>query len=377
MHLEENLMIYTFSVYMPDSVKESLLNTLYSGFIGQGQKVDEFEFQFSEKFKILNTVSLNSGSSALRLALALIGVGPGDEVISTAYTMVATNTVILEQFAKPVFADISYENINILPEDIEHRITEKTKAIMCVHWGGYPCDMNEIHKVARDYNLSVIEDAAHALGAYYKNKPIGTISDYTAFSFQAIKHLTTGDGGMLSIKSPEKYREALRRRWFGIDRKNRKPTLIEDPVADIKEVGYKYHMNDIAATIGLEQLKNFDLNFKRRQYIAKIYREELIKTNKITLLENKNDRINANWMFAVHIQNRNRFIKFMQENGIGVTVHNWRNDRYSIFGGIKKDLLNLEKVNTTLVNLPLHPNLSDNDIDYILMKIKKYDKDKS
>ena len=201
---------------------------------------------------------MNSGTSALRLALALIGVGPGDEVISTPYTMVATNTAILEQYAKPVFADIKYHSINIDPADIGHRISDRTKAIMCVHWGGYPCDMDEIHKIASDYKIPVIEDAAHALGASYKNKPIGTISEFTTFSFQAIKHLTTGDGGLLSVKSESKFKEGLRRRWFGIDRANRKKTFIEDPVDDIKEVGYKYHMNDIAATIGLEQLKYFD-----------------------------------------------------------------------------------------------------------------------
>ena len=369
-------MISNFKVFIPESIKEPLLKTLFSGFIGQGQKVDEFEIEFSKKFDINNVVSLNSGTSALRLALALIGVGPGDEIITTPYTMVATNTVILEQYAKPVFADIKYETINIDSSDIEHRINNKTKAIICVHWGGYPCDMEEIHKIALDYDISVIEDAAHALGARYKKKTIGTISDYTAFSFQAIKHLTTGDGGMLSVKNNNKFNEAKRRRWFGIDRVNRKNTLKEDPIDDIKEVGYKYHMNDIAATIGLEQLKYFDMTFERRAEIANLYREELRDVVGITLLENKKDRVNANWMFAVHINNRNKFIKYMQSKRIGVTVHNWRNDRYSIFGGLRKDLPNLERVNESLINLPLHSGLSDDDISYIMSEIKKFSKDK-
>jgi len=365
-------MINPFSVFMPDSVKESLWKTLSSGYIGQGQKVDEFETQFSKKFGIPNVVSLNSGTAALRLALALIGIGPGDEVISTAYTMVATNTVILEQFAKPVFADISYENINIMPEDIEHRINEKTKAIMCVHWGGYPCDMDKIHKIADDYNLPVIEDAAHALGASYKNKAIGTLSDYTAFSFQAIKHLTTGDGGMLSVKDVNKFKEAVRRRWFGIDRLNRKTIITEDTIDDIKELGYKYHMNDIAATIGIEQLKYFDSNFNRRKEIAKKYRKELDGLQGIELLENKDDRANANWMFAIHVKERTKFINYMLSKQIGVTVHNWRNDRYSIFGGLKKDLPILERVNNTLVNLPMHADLSNDNVSYIIKEIKNY-----
>jgi perosamine synthetase len=354
---------------MPDSVKEPLLETLFSGFIGQGEKVDEFENEFSKKFRIPNVVSLNSGTSALRLALVLAGVGPGDEVISTPYTMVATNTAILEQFAKPVFTDIEYDSINMNPADIEHRITERTRAIMCVHWGGYPCDMDEIHKIASYYKIPVIEDAAHALGANYKGRPIGTLSDYTVFSFQAIKHLTTIDGGMLSINRKEKYDEAIRRRWFGIDRANRSNNLNEDPFGDIKELGYKYHMNDVAATIGLEQLKYFDMTFKRRSEIADIYRKGLGDINGIKLLEKKSDRINANWMFAVHVENRKGFLEHMKSKGIGAVVHNWRNDNYTIFGGLRKELSSLERVNRTLVNLPIHHNISDKEMNYILNEI--------
>lgn len=367
-------MINPFKVHIPESVKESLLETLFSGYIGQGAKVDEFEKEFSKKFAIENVVSLNSGTSALRLALALIGVKPGDEVISTPYTMVATNTAILEQFAKPVFADVKCETANINPDDIENRITEKTKAIMCVHWGGYPCDMDEIHKIARDNELPVIEDAAHALGSKHKNRPIGTISHFTTFSFQAIKHLTTVDGGMLSIMNKEKFEEAIRRRWFGIDRHKRKQSLDEDPVVDITEVGYKYHMNDIGAIIGLEQLKYFDKTFNRRAEVARRYREELDDIEGITLLENKKDRTHANWMFAIHVNKRNKFLTFMRSNGIGATVHNWRNDRYSVFGGKRKDLKNLERLDKTLTNLPLHHDISDDNIEYVIDNVKKFSK---
>ena len=364
-------MIEPFKVHVPESVKEPLLQIIFSGYIGQGPKVDELEREFSKKFGIKNSVALNSATSALRLALALIGVGPNDEVITTPYTMVATNTAILEQFARPVFADIQYETVNIDPNDIEHRITEKTKAIVCVHWGGYPCDMDEIRSIATRCDLPVIEDAAQALGAKYKGKPIGAISEYTAFSFQAIKHITTGDGGMLSILNDDKYKEAVRRRWFGIDRTNRKPSILgHDPTYDIKEVGYKYHMNDIAATIGIEQLKYFDSLFKRRAEIASKYREELRDVPGIKLLENKSDRIHANWMFAIRVDEREEFARAMRSKGIGVTVHNWRNDKYAIFGGLRKDLPNLEKVDQTLISIPLHHGLSDEEVDYIIETIK-------
>jgi len=357
-------MIEPFKVHMPASVKDELLKTLFSGYIGQGKKVDEFENNFSEKFNVKNVVSLNSGTSALRLALVLCGVKPGDEVISTPYTAVATNTAILEQFAEPVFADVQYETANISPESIKKKITPKTKGIICVHWGGYPCDMDEIHEIAEKYKIPVIEDACEALGSKYKGKQIGNISEYTCFSFQAIKHITTGDGGMLAIANNEKYEEAIRRRWYGIDRKKRD--------ADIIEAGFKYHMNDIAATIGIEQLKYFDSVFERRKKIVERYRAGLQDAKNVTLLENAKDRVNSNWMFAVHVLNREKFMEYMKANGIMVAVHNKRNDGYSVFGGPRKDLVNLEKLDRTLVNLPLHHALTDEEVDYIIEKVKNW-----
>lgn len=371
-------MIPIFYPHVPESSIDKLAEILRSRWIGQGPKVDEFEREFAKKFALQHVVSVNSGTSALRLALALIGVGPGDEVISTPYTTVATNTAILEQFAKPVFADVQYETANIDPNDIARHITEKTRAIICVHWGGYPCDMDGVRKIASEHDLPVIEDAAHALGAMYKRKPIGTISEFTVFSFQAIKHITTGDGGMLSITNRDKYEEALRRRWFGIGRDARKPSILgHDPTYDIKEVGYKYHMNDIAATMGLEQLKYFDFISERRAEIAKRYREELEGTKGIIFLENKQDRMHANWMFAIHVDRRTEFAKWMRSKNIEVSVHNWRNDKYTVFGGLRKDLPNLERLNNDLICIPLHHNLSDQDVDHIIEAIKGFGRNHS
>jgi len=364
--------IRMYCVHDPETVIDKFTETWRSGYVAEGPKVSEFEKEFAKKFNLEYVVALNSATSGLRLAYALACVGPGDEVITTPYTMVATNTTILEQFAKPVFADVQYETANIDPQDIEHRITEKTKAITCVHWGGYPCDMEEIHEIASDHGLPVIEDAAHALGSMYKDKPIGSISDFTVFSFQAIKHITTGDGGMLSVREKEKYEAALRRRWFGIDRAGRKPSILgHDPTYDIWEVGYKYHMNDIEATIGLEQLKYFDSIFQKRAHIAKIYGEELEDVSGITLLENKNDRVHANWLFTIYVERREKFAETMRAKGIEVTVPNWRNDKYTIFGGLRKDLPNTERIDKTLICIPLHPKLSDEDVSHIVRSIKK------
>jgi perosamine synthetase len=365
-------LIPVFYPHMPETAIEKVAETLRQRWLGQGPKVDEFEREFSARFKLKYVVSVNSGTSALRLSYAIAGVTPGDEVITTPYTAVATNTAILEQFATPVFADIEYESANIDPEDIEKRITEKTKAVVCVHWGGYPCDIDEIQKVASAHNLPVIEDAAHALGAQYKSRPIGSISDFTIFSFQAIKHITTGDGGLVSVIDKDNYEAAMRRRWYGIDRVRRQPsTLGHDPTYDIKEVGYKFHMNDIAATIALEQLNYFESLFERRAEIAKIYREELEGVPSLTLLENKADRIHANWLFAVHVKDRIKFAESMRAKGIEVYVQNYRNDKYTVFGGLRKDLPNLEKLNRDLICIPLHHRLSDEDVSYIVESIRE------
>ena len=374
MHMSETKprQIQMYYPYVPETAIEKVSEVLRNRWLGQGPKVDEFEKEFAKMFNLKFVASVNSGTSALRLAYAIAGVGPGDEVITTPYTMVATNTTILEQYAKPIFADIRYESANLDPEDIEHRITEKTKAIACVHWAGLPCDMDEIRKIAEDHDLPVIEDAAHALGGSYKDKPIGSISEFTIFSFQAIKHITTVDGGMLSTSSKEKCDEAVRRRWFGIDRAARKPSILgHDPTYDITEVGYKYHMHDVAATLGLEQLKYFKETFKRRAEIAKIYREELSKAPKLTLLENKSDRVHANWMFAVHVKDREDFARKMKANGIEVAVHNWRNDKYTIFGGLRSDLPNTKRLDDDLICIPLHPKLTDEDVNYVINNIKR------
>jgi len=362
--------IVMFYPSIPKEAPEKVAEVLRSRWVGQGPKVDQFEKEFCKKLQIENAIFVNSCTSALRLALSTIGVGPGDEVISTPNTMIATNTVILEQFAKPVFADIQYETMNIDPDDIEHRITEKTKAIECVHFGGYPCDMDEIHKIAKDHDLPVVEDAAHALTATYKGNPIGSISDFTAFSFQAIKHITTIDGGMLCVKDKENYESVRRRRWFGIPRDKRKNTPL-GKVYDVFEIGYKYNPNDIAATIGLEQLKILDSVVERRHEITKRYREELDGIKGTTLLENKNDRKSGDWLFTIHVDRRLKFAERMRSKGIEVEMHNFRNDMYTIFGPLRKNLPNMEKAQETAINIPLHNHLTDDDVDYIIKTIKK------
>jgi perosamine synthetase len=363
--------IPVFYPFIPEEAIEAVGGVLRSRYVGQGPKVEEFEKSLGEAIGNPLVASVNSGTSALRLALAIIGVGPGDEVITPAQTSQATNMPILEQLAKPVFADVRYESCTLDPEDIAHRITKKTKAIICVDFGGYPSDLDEIKKVARESGVPLIEDAAHALGAEYHGKKVGGLCDFTVFSFQAVKHITTGDGGAIAVLDKKQFDEAVRRRWYGIDRASRKFSYLGiDPSFDITEVGFKYHMNDIAAAMGLVQLNHLDEVLARREEISSRYREELSPLHGIELFESKSDRRSSNWVFAVHCKNRLGFAKKMWENGVEVSVVNWRNDKYTVFGGLRKDLPNTDRIYRDYLALPLHCKLTDDQVDKVVRAVK-------
>ncbi len=360
-----------FNVNISKKAIELVVETLKSTFVSEGKRVREFEEKLAKNLGVVNPVAVNSGTSALHLALTVAGVKEGDEVILPPQTFVATGLVILMQKAKPVFVDIQYETGNIDPMSIEKKITEKTKAIIPIHWGGYPCDMDEINDIAKKYNLIIIEDAAHALGAVYKGRPIGSISRFTAFSFQAIKHLTTGDGGALCCLCEEDYNKARKLRWFGIDREKDNPSILGERVYDLKEVGYKYHMNDISASVGLGNLEDFKKNFERRQEIAKLYRKELKNVPGLKLLEYKDDRISAYWLFTILVKKRENFIRKLKSYGIPSSVVHQRIDKNSVFGGIKEDLCNQAKFDRDQISIPIHPGLSNEDVEFIIKGIKK------
>lgn len=364
-------MIYLYNTYINENAFEEVNKVLQSTFLSEGKLVKEFEEKLSSVLGSINPVAVNSGTSALHLALVLADIKEGDEVICPAQTFVATALAVLYQKAVPIFADVQYETGNIDPESIKSKITEKTKAIIPVHWGGYPCDMDEIISIANNYNLIVIEDAAHAPGAIYKGRAIGTISDYTCFSFQAIKHITTGDGGAVCCKNIDKAKEAITRRWFGIDRANSKPSILGEREYDLSLLGYKYHLNDYSATLGIANLENFNERLKRRRAIANLYKQKLGKVPGIKLFEEKTDRLSAYWLFGMHVENRENFIRALKSKNIMTSVVHQRIDRNIVFGGLKEDLINQAKFDQTKIHIPIHDGLMDNDIDKIINTIKK------
>lgn len=364
-------MVNIFNSYIDKKAYSKISSVLNSTFLSEGKIVKQFEDQLTKKLGLKNPVTVNSGTSALRLALDLAGVSSGDEVITTPQTFVATALAILYQRAKPIFVDIQYETGNIDPKQIEKKITKKTKAILIVDWAGYPCDLDEIKKIAKKYKITVIEDAAHALGATYKNKPIGAISPLTCFSFQAIKHVTTGDGGAVTCLDKKIARKGFAKRWFGIDRINSTPSILGERQYDISEIGYKYHLNDYGAVLGLANLLNFKNRLNNRRKIALQYKKELAKINGIKLFDYKKDRQSAYWLFGFHVERRVDFIKAMKDRQITTSVVHQRVDHNSIFGGRTKGLINQERFDQTQINIPIHDSLSKRDIDHIINSIKK------
>ena len=361
--------INIFSPHMPQSVIDVAAKTLKNKWLNVGPETKLFEEAFAAKFDIKFAVALNSCTSALRLAYAIAGVEPGDEVITPAFTMVATNTSILEQFASPVFADVNYETANIDAADIEHRITRKTKAIVCVHNLGYPCDLKELKEIALEHGLALIEDCAHSIGATYQDKYIGHNSSFACYSFAAVKHITTGDGGMLATNSENIFEKANRRSWFGMDRKKR-DELTGKYSEDILEVGYKMRMNSFLAAMGREQLRYIDGILAQRREKAKIYDEELQRTRGITLMKYGLDRKSAYFLYPIHVERRLKFLETMRIKGIELNVQSYRNDVFSIFGKQRKDLPNTNRIDEDFICLPIHEDLTLEDLQYIIDALK-------
>ncbi len=362
------------SIFKPFVSRESIdlvEKTLKSGFINEGKNVIKFEKLISSVLEIKKPLTLNSCTSALHLALILSGIKKNDEVILPAQTFVASATSVLMCGAKPIFADINLDDGNISLESIKKKITNKTKAIIAVHWAGYPCDLTEINNLAKKHNITVIEDAAHALGAKYKGKIIGNISDYTCFSFQSIKHLTTGDGGLISLKRNFDFNKCKRIRWFGIDRQKTKFNKLNVRNSEIFELGYKYHMNDIAAAIGIGNLMNFKKNQKKRVRLANLYHENLKNITGLTQLKYKKNRQSAWWMYNFKVEKRDKFIKMLQKNNIEYSAVNTRIDLNPLFKTSRAFLNNQNQFDKTQLSLSTDPNKSIKDAEKAINVIKR------
>ena len=360
-------MIPLVKPYFPprEELMPALEEILYSGYVATGQPV----FDFEDKFKVYigndNIISVHSGTDALHLAYILAGVKPGDEIISTPMTAEPTNTSIAMVGAKVVWGDVDPTNGLLDPKSVRKLITEKTKAIVMVHYAGMVCDMDEFNKISEEFNIPIIEDAAHAMGSKYNGKMTGCNSAYTIFSLQAIKHMTTVDGGFLAMRDGSQMDRARRLRWFGLSKDK---SRLDN---DITEVGYKYAMNNVNATIGLCQMKH--INDVIGTYIdnGKFYDKTLKGIPGVQLVRYNNNTECSYWLYTMKVERRDDFCKMMEANGILASQLHHRSDTHSIFKESKRELPGMEEWYANFVHIPCGWWVSKEDREKIVEIIKK------
>ena len=356
-----------FRVFFPPAevLMPRLEEVLYSGQISEGKPVYKFERRFSDFVGLPNVLSFYSGTAALHTALILAGVQAGDEVISTPMTAEPTNMAICHAGGKVVWADVDPANGNLTAASIAEQLTERTRAIMVVHYGGIPAPMHGIRAVAERAGIPVIEDAAHALGARYGNRPIGTSSEYTMFSLQAIKHMTTVDGGMLACKDPDDLPKGRTLRWFGIDRQASRTEV------DVCSVGYKYHMNNVNATIGLAQLDHIAPILARHIANGQHFDQALRGIPGLQLCTWDEAAEPSYWFYTVLAERRDDLGRYLTDHGIGNSQAHKRNDLHSVFSSSRRELPGLDSYYPRMLHIPCGWWVSNEDREFIVDTISR------
>lgn len=367
-----------FKVFMSKDVLEPLNNVLMSGYITQGSKVDEFESKLRTYFNNEYVLTVNSATSGLTLALRLLDLDRGDEILTPSLTCTATNWPILNHGLKIKWVDVDPETANVNLDDLKSKLSPTTKAIQVVHWAGYPVDLDAL-VVIQDYcketygfRPMIIEDCAHAFGAEYKGAKLGNHGNICVFSLQAIKHLTTGDGGLIILPNEEMYNRAKLLRWYGIDRSKRSQGKDFRMENDIVEWGYKFHMNDINATIGLYNLPHIDGLLKKNRANADYLYSRLRDVPGITLLENRDDRKSSWWLFTIRVDRKDEFIQQMSSKSIMVSQVHKRNDGHTCVSDFKTSLPLLDEFEKEIVCLPVGWWLEETDLEYMVNEIKNF-----
>jgi len=393
-----------FLVFGAPDIREEEINevveTLKAGWLSTGPRVARFEDDFKNYIGCKHAIALNSCTAGLHLALEIAGIGAGDEVITSPLTFASTVNVIIHQGATPVFIDVEKETGNIDPQKIEEFIKKNcefnpktgqltnrqtgqlVKAIIPVHLYGRPCRMDEIMKIAKENNLLVIEDAAHALEAYYKDEKIGTIGDFSVFSFYATKNVVTGEGGMITTNNDEWAKKLRVLRLHGLSRDAWKRYSAEGFTPyDILYPGYKYNMMDLQAALGVHQLKRVEENLKIREKYFRMYNQAFTEIPEIeTPTEEKNIR-HARHLYTILLRleklkcDRNEFAHALQAENIGIGIHflvlHLSSYYRKRFGYKRGDLSSAEYISDRTISLPLSTKLTEEDINDVIKAVKK------
>jgi dTDP-4-amino-4,6-dideoxygalactose transaminase len=372
-----------FKVFMSETAAPEVAKVLNSGYVGQGPKVEEFENNLKDFFDVDYLLTINSATSAEHLALHMLkkphtdwpGIEEGDEVLCTPLTCTASNWPVLANNMKIRWVDIDEKTLNMDLDDLERKISPRTKAIMLVHWGGYPNDLDRIKQIQQKckdlhgFKPAVIEDCAHSIGSRYKGKLIGNHGNLCTFSFQAIKHVTSVDGGVLLLPHKDLYNRGKLLRWYGIDREgDRKDFRCE---ADVIEWGFKFHMNDVMATVGIENLKHANEIIEKHKSNAAFYDKELQNVSGVTLLERKPGFESSFWIYSMLVEKRADFMKHMKDHGIAVSQVHERNDKHTCVKEYRSPLPTLDKTIGSVISIPVGWWVTEEERQYIVDCIKK------
>ncbi len=363
-----------FKPYFDSDEIEEIQRVLDSGWVSQGPKVKELEAKLAEYLGVRHVIAVTNGTSALHLSLLSIGIKEGDEVLVSDYTFLATGHVVVHCGARPIFVDVDFRTYNINPDMIESKITARTKAIMPVHTFGQPDDMDEIMKIANKYNLKVIEDAACALGAKYRNRFAGTIGDIGCFSFHARKGITTGEGGIVATDDRKLAEKISNLSVFGMskpawEREGKNRFIIPEYTA----VGYNYKMSDIAAAVGVAQLRKLDKIINRKQALAKCWDEKLKNSKFITPPYISEDVVHAYQGYVTLIDgrfDRNKIIEALMKKGVQTQIGTYASHIQSVYGSKDKCPNSLTIFNRAL-SLPIYYTLKEKDIDIAAEIVKE------
>lgn len=351
---------------------------LRSDYLTTGPKIEEFERKVAAYTGAKYAVAIANGTAALHAACYAAGIGEGDEVITTPITFAASSNCVLYCGGKPVFADIDEKTYNISPEDIERKITSATKAIIAVHFTGQPCEMEKIYNIARKHNLIVIEDAAHALGAQYKGKMVGSISDMTTFSFHPVKHITTGEGGMILTNNDKLYQRLKLFRTHGITRDDKLMIKNDGPwYYEQLDLGFNYRITDIQCALGISQMDKLPEFLNRRKNIAARYNEAFADNDNIQIPYQESGCDNAWHLYVIRIKNgkRKEVFEKLRKAGIGVNVHYipvYQHPYYRNHGYKDTICSNAEEYYKECISLPLYPGLKDEEQGYVIKKVLEF-----
>lgn len=355
---------------------QAVVDVLKSDYLTTGPSIEEFEHIVAEYVQVKYAVAVTNGTAALHAACFAAGIKPGDEVITSPITFAASVNCVLYCGGTPVFADIDKRTYNIDPKDIRRKITSRTKAIVAVHLAGQPCDMDEIHKIAEENHLIVIEDGAHALGSEYKGKRIGSLSDMTTFSFHPVKPITTGEGGMITTNDETMYQKLLLFRSHGITRDASLLKKQEGPwYYEQQCLGYNYRITDFQCALGISQMRKLDRFLERRRGLARRY-DEAFKNCADIITPYQLEGTDSGWhLYIIQILNHDRKEAFekLREQGIGVNVHYipvYKHPYYQEhgYGSVYRE--NAENLYKNMLSLPLYPLLTDEQQDNVIQAVK-------